>query len=87
MWRHPRYRGLTGREPPARDDAQAKCPPTEQGERLATFPRRPDAELRVCLAAYEGKPYVSLRVWRCGSDGLTCPPKTEPCEMVESARR
>lgn len=47
--------------------------PRETGQRLATFQRRggfgkPDAELRVVLDTFEGKRFVSLRLWERGAD-------------------
>ncbi len=41
-------------------------PPAETGRRLGTFDRGDDGELRVCLQRYEGRPYISLRVWAKG---------------------
>jgi hypothetical protein len=43
------------------------APPEETGRRLATFPRGPDAELRVSLDTYKGSDFVSVRVWERGS--------------------
>jgi hypothetical protein len=40
-----------------------------------TLPRGEGAELRVSLAEYQGRPYVSLRVWERGSDGELWPSK------------
>lgn len=57
MWVNPKYK----------DQVQAPtAPPQEQGARLATFPRGPGVELRVCLDAYEGHDYLTLRVWEQG---------------------
>ena len=53
MWVNPKYRG----------QSRAPTPPAENGHRLATFPRAEASSLRVCLAEYQGKPFVSLRVW------------------------
>jgi hypothetical protein len=53
---HPEYERLTS--PPA--------PIEDQGTRLATLPRHA-SELRVSLAEYQGRPYVSLRVWEPGA--------------------
>lgn len=50
-------------------------PPEEQGQRLATFPRGPGVELRVCLDAYEGHDYLTLRVWERDRDGGFWPTK------------
>lgn len=63
MWTSPRYRELTGKEPPsttpsATDDA---------GLRLVTLDRQsregPPSELRVTVAEYQGHKFLSLRVW------------------------
>lgn len=48
--------------------------PRETGKRLATLPRRggfgkPDAELRIALDTYEGRSFISLRLWERGADG------------------
>ncbi len=69
MWTNPRYRELTGREPPARGDAVAEAP-APSGETLATLLRRgPDGveqRLRVAVESYEGHEYVSVRLWSGG---------------------
>ena len=52
MWVNPNH------PPPERP-----TPPAENGERLATFPRGDGSELRVNLSTYQGRPFVSLRVW------------------------
>lgn len=70
MWRNPRY---PAPEAPARDDRQG--PPEDRGERLATLPRGQGEELRVSLDEYEGRPYISLRVWAIGQDGSWWPTK------------
>jgi hypothetical protein len=77
MWTHPRYRELTGREPPGRSNtAEAPAP---SGETLATFPRKgPNGvrqELRVVLDEYQGHPYVSVRLWQANQDGAFWPLK------------
>jgi len=64
VWRNPNY--------PAPEPA---APPQEQGARLATFPRGPGVELRVCLDAYEGHNFITLRVWERGQDGGFWPTK------------
>ena len=50
-------------------------PPAEQGKRLASLNRGEGVELRVTLAEYEGRPYLSLRVWERGRDGKHWPVK------------
>jgi hypothetical protein len=75
---------MTGREPPggAEGDAQAPAAPQDHGQRLATFPRGPDAELRVSLSEFEGRPYVSLRVWERASEGAPFwPVKGKGCSV------
>jgi hypothetical protein len=49
--------------------------PKEQGERLATFPRGEGVEMRVCLAEYQGRPFVSFRVWERNQAGEWWPVK------------
>lgn len=51
-------------EPPKSTTA----PPEEKGIRLATIPRGTD-ELHLTWDTYEGKPYLSLRLWTRGRDG------------------
>ena len=43
--------------------AAPRTPPRDTGERLATIPRGESDELRVAWASYEGRPYLSLRLW------------------------
>lgn len=50
-------------------EAPRRTPPVERGERLATIPRGDSEELRVTWDAYEGRPYLSLRVWTCNARG------------------
>lgn len=53
-------------------------PPQDTGRRLATLPREERgqrAELRVSWAEYEGRPYVSLRVWTFDDVGAAWPTK------------
>jgi hypothetical protein len=38
-------------------------PRPDDGERLATFQRNHGDEMRVTMAAFNGHPYVSLRLW------------------------
>jgi hypothetical protein len=65
MWRNPKYHP---------DDEAPTAPPEETGERLLTIERPRDAtELRLTREEYEGKPYLSLRVWRRGQDGAMWP--------------
>lgn len=73
-WINPRYRELTGREPPGspREDEDGMAAtawaqaPRDDGIRLATLPRNVKGmreELRVSLATFEGHRYLSLRIW------------------------
>jgi hypothetical protein len=60
MWRSPKC--------PAPPPPQ---PPIDTGHRLAKFPKFPrgnGAELRINLAAFEGRPDVALRVGEPGTD-------------------
>jgi hypothetical protein len=70
MWTRPGY------NPPDR-----QSPPQEQGERLATFPRGPDAELRCTLAEYQGNPYIALRVWERDTRGAWFPVRGKGCSV------
>jgi hypothetical protein len=73
MWRNPNH--------PRPDDEQPSAP-VETGRRLATFPRGQDQELRVALAEYQGRPYVSLRVWALDSrSGQWWPVKGKGCSV------
>jgi hypothetical protein len=55
----------------------AKQPPVERGERLATIPRGDSEELRIVWDQYEGKPYLSLRVWTKDAAGGWWPDKAK----------
>lgn len=46
-----------------------------EGRRLATCPRGDSEELRLELSEYEGRPYISLRVWFQTEDGKWLPSK------------
>lgn len=78
MWTNPRYRELTGQDPPGRSQATAEAP-QPSGETLATLPRKgPDGarqELRVVLDEYQGHRYISVRLWQAGQDGAFWPLK------------
>lgn len=49
-----------------RGGAQA---PEDRGKRLATVPRSDNEELRVSWDSYEGRPFLSIRLWRRGEGG------------------
>lgn len=55
--------------------------PVENGQRLATFPRGMSEELRVNWAAYNGHPFLALRVWHCGMDGVWRPDRMRGCTV------
>jgi hypothetical protein len=80
MWTNPRYRELTGQDPPGRATVGPPTgPPTPTGTPLASFPRKgPDGveqELRVVLDEFEGHPYLALRVWQRDAAGAWWPTK------------
>jgi hypothetical protein len=80
MWTNPRYRELTGREPPGHATAEAQAgPPAPTGTLLAAFPRKgPDGveqELRIVLDAYEGHEYIAVRLWQRDASGAWWPMK------------
>ena len=47
--------------------------PPDTGQRLATIPRGTAEELRVSWTEYNGKRYLSLRIWRRDRDGNLWP--------------
>ena len=49
--------------------------PQDHGHRLLTLPRGRGEEMRVSLDEYNGKPFLSLRVWAIGQDGQWWPTK------------
>lgn len=55
--------------------APAKAPPVERGERLATLARG-DSEVRITWDEFEGKPYLSVRLWTKDTNGNWWPSKT-----------
>jgi hypothetical protein len=57
------------------------APPTDDGELLAELPRGLDEVLRVTLREYEGRPFVSLRVWALGQSGGYWPVKGKGCTV------
>jgi hypothetical protein len=50
-------------------------PPEERGRRLATLPRGKGEEVRISWDTYEGRPYVSLRLWNQDDSGGWWPTK------------
>ena len=55
--------------------------PVENGLRLATFSRGMSEEMRVNWASYNGHPFLALRVWYCGMDGVWRPDKMRGCTI------
>jgi hypothetical protein len=71
-------------------------PPPDDGERLATFQRGQDQEMRVTLAEYQGHPYINFRVWSPDPQtGELWPARGKGCsirmaelpELVEALRK
>lgn len=71
MWINPKFK----------DQVEQPAPPQEQGRRLATFPRGQGAEMRVNLSEYQGKPFVSLRLWERDQAGAWWPVKGKGCSV------
>lgn len=59
----------------------ARPAPVDRGERLATFPRTDAEELRVTWDQYDGRPYLSLRVWTRNAAGAWWPDKAKGCTV------
>jgi len=47
--------------------------PVENGERLATIPRRDGDELRLSWAEYNGHNFLNVRVWHKDDNGTSFP--------------
>ena len=67
MWRNPNY-----------PQPEQRPPPEPSGRPLATLERPggrfgPPTQLRVSLDAFEGHPFVSVRLWTRGPDGRFYP--------------
>jgi hypothetical protein len=77
VWRNPKH------YPPAeRPQAEQRPePPVDRGERLATFARGDGVEMRVSRAEYQGRPFVSLRVWERDQAGAWWPVKGKGCSV------
>ncbi len=67
MWRNPRY--------PAPEQPEAPTAPVERGRRLLTLPRGDGEELRANLDEFNGHPFLALRIWQKGQDGVWWPVK------------
>lgn len=51
--------------------------PVDRGERLATLPRSDSEEVRVSWDSYEGRPYLSIRLWTRNARGEWWPDKAK----------
>ena len=96
----PRYREITGKEPPsaATPLADRRDVPVDNGLRLATLDRTarggPRTELRCTLAEYQSHQFLSLRVWVQNSHGdfypdpkRGCSIRLKECEAITEALR
>lgn len=63
MWRNPRY------------PSPEATPPAENGKRLLTLSRGDGAELRINLAEFQGRPFISIRLWEKNPSGEWWPTK------------
>ena len=59
----------------------AREAPVENGKRLATLYRGHAEEMRVNWAEFNGHPFLNLRVWRCGLDGIWRPDRERGCSV------
>jgi len=64
-----RARKLREELPPRR----SATPPVENGRRIGTIERSADEQIRVNWSEYEGKPFLSIRMWKRGDDGQWWP--------------
>ncbi len=48
---------------------RSATPPQENGRRLATIDRSETEQIRVNWSEFEGKPFLSIRMWKRGDDG------------------
>jgi len=60
---------LRDRMPPRR----ATAPPQENGRRLPTLDRSETEQIRINWSEYEGKPFLSIRMWKRGDYGQFWP--------------
>ena len=72
MWTKPGY---------VPTESQQQAPPEDTGQRLATIARGKDEELRLSLAEFEGKPFISVRVWAQNRDGAFWPVAKKGCSI------
>jgi len=54
---------------------QSATPPTENGRRIGTIERSASEEIRVNWSEFEGKPFLSIRMWTQSDDGSWWPSK------------
>ncbi|MGO9813434.1 MAG: PC4/YdbC family ssDNA-binding protein [Isosphaeraceae bacterium] len=54
---------------------QSATPPAENGRRVGTIERSATEEIRVNWSEYEGKPFISIRMWKRSDDGAWWPDK------------
>jgi hypothetical protein len=64
-----RAQHLRDRVPPRRSTGPAR----ENGERLAAIDRSEAEQIRVDWSEYQGKPFLSIRLWKRGDDGQFWP--------------
>jgi len=64
-----RAQHLRDRIPPRRSTG----PPQENGPRLASIDRSETEQIRINWSDYEGKPFLSIRMWKRGDDGRFWP--------------
>lgn len=57
----------------AKKEPKAQAKP--EGRRLVTIQRGQDGELRLTWDEYEGRPFLSLRLWQRTEDGQAIPTK------------
>jgi hypothetical protein len=57
------------------DRAVPKPESRPEGRRLSTIPRGRDVELRLTMETFEGRPFLSLRLWQRLEDGSALPTK------------
>jgi len=50
-------------------------PPVENGRRIGTIERAADEQIRINWSEYEGKPFLSIRMWKRYDDGSWWPDK------------
>jgi len=72
VWTKPGYKALP---------ALPEAPPQTDGDRLATLPRGPHAEMRVSLQDFKGRWLVSFREWERGRDRTWRPVKGKGCTI------